>query len=34
MTPKQAKLLTDEIRRIREFLEASIDRLVVAISKV
>ena len=34
MTPKQAALLTKEIRKIRVLLEDSIDRVVAALSHV
>ena len=34
MNPKQAKLLIDEVRTIRTILEASVDRIVVALSRV
>lgn len=34
MTPKQAALLTQEVRRIRILLEDSVDRVVAALSRV
>ena len=34
MNPKQAKLLIEEVRKIRVSLEDSIDRIVVALSRV
>lgn len=34
MTPKQAKKLTEEIRKLRIVVEESVDRVIVALSGV